>query len=552
MIKKIFCSVLAVLAIVTLFSSCKEEEQNFLYPIEGNVFTLDPQSASTSDELSIIANTIEGLVRKDKDGNIKGGVATSWNISSDGKVYTFKLAENIKWDLNKNITTMMGDENWNPSITAHDFVFGLRRACDSATKAPFFNSIAVIENATEVHNGEMPLSALGVKAINDYELEIRLEKPDDDFLETLTSAIAMPCNEEFFNATKGRYGLEKDYTLFNGPYYLSRWYQTSFIMRRSEIYKRNDVSRPVKLTFNVTENDRASIMKNLFKGVYDAAIITGEESEQITEKDGIKLTPYENTVWAYVFNTTDESMANENIRKAICSSLSINYETNKKYLSKPQGIVPTSCNVNKTPYRDYAGEANMIKYDEQAALNYWLNGLKEVSPSEMEIVVLCPESMQSYVREHLQGVQKVIGRRTNYKNKYNKDAGLDLSIKVEAVDDATFETRIRENSYQIALYPIKATDDSALKFLKELANEKNITSFKNDTYNANILKAENEIDSSSCAKLLKQCEQILIDGAYIHPAFAQSNYFATAKGVSGVNFYTTGSTVNFVYAERKD
>ncbi len=53
----------------------------------------------------------------------------------------------------------------------------------------------------------MKSSKLGVKAIDDYTLEIKLKSADSGFLNVLSTAIAMPCNEDYFNATKGRYGL---------------------------------------------------------------------------------------------------------------------------------------------------------------------------------------------------------------------------------------------------------------------------------------------------------------------------------------------------------
>lgn len=107
---------------------------------------------------------------------------------------------------------------FDPEITANDFVFALRRAAQPETECPLFSSIACIKNAVSVHNGKMSSDKLGVKAVNNYQLEITLASADDSFMQTLTTAVAMPCNEEFFNATKGRYGLSTEYTLFNGQF----------------------------------------------------------------------------------------------------------------------------------------------------------------------------------------------------------------------------------------------------------------------------------------------------------------------------------------------
>ncbi|MCC8023541.1 MAG: ABC transporter substrate-binding protein, partial [Clostridiales bacterium] len=175
-----------------------------IYPIAGDISTLDPQSASTSDELMIIENTMEGLLRFDADGELSGGIAERWEVSDDGLTYTFYLRDNAKWDLNSNILELMEDETWDPYVTAHDFVFALQRAAMPNTQAPYFIRIASIENAWAVHDGSADASALGVSAADDFTLEIKLSETDEHFLETMAMAIAMPCNEEFFYATKGR------------------------------------------------------------------------------------------------------------------------------------------------------------------------------------------------------------------------------------------------------------------------------------------------------------------------------------------------------------
>ena len=138
-------------------------------------------------------------------------------------MYTFHLRQGAKWNVkntsqsanSKELTKaqeLMG-ETFNPDITANDFVFALQRACEKNTDAPLFSSISNIVNASKIHSGKMKSSKLGVKAIDDYTLEIKLKSADGGFLNVLSTAIAMPCNEDYFNATKGRYGLGLDYSI---------------------------------------------------------------------------------------------------------------------------------------------------------------------------------------------------------------------------------------------------------------------------------------------------------------------------------------------------
>ncbi|MGB8316222.1 MAG: ABC transporter substrate-binding protein, partial [Aestuariivirga sp.] len=79
-----------------------------------DVQSLDPHKTSTVEEANILRDLFTGLVTEDVEGGVIPGVAESWTISPDGKVYTFKLRNDAKWS------------DGSP-VTASDFVFAWRR-----------------------------------------------------------------------------------------------------------------------------------------------------------------------------------------------------------------------------------------------------------------------------------------------------------------------------------------------------------------------------------------------------------------------------------------
>lgn len=557
--------------VALLFSSCKGETagKNLWYPIEGNINTLDPQCAATSDELLIVQNTMEGLVRKNAQGEMIPGLAENWTISEDGLTYTFHLKKNVKWDLTETqkkiyeTTTKKGEPidpnketeetpEFDPDITAEDFVFALRRASLASTEAPYFNSISGIQNAVAVHSGQADASTLGVTASDAHTLQIRLSAPDAQFLGTLATAIAMPCNQEFFEYTKGRYGLEKNYTLFNGPFFLSSWTSAKVVLKKSELYtEQQTLPVPEAVTLHVPEN-RDNILPNLLKGTYDVALISGKDSEKISEKNGITMTPFEGTVWSYLYNCGDAFMSNENIRKAVSYAMQPVGEQSAKYLNVPEGLVPTSCNINGTPYREYAGAVSIPSNNESAAVEAWMAGLKELNPTELDLTILCTEEMASYVKQNVQGLQKTLGNKVNYVNKNNTDAGLALSIKIETVSQEDFTSRLKAGTYQIAFYPLAATDDSALKFLGQFQSGAGYTNYSSASYDKLMERAEETRDAAAEAALLKQCEEELLSHTVVFPVLSESSYFAMAKGVSDISFSTSAGKVDFINGKRKD
>ncbi len=82
--------------------------------------SIDPQTAEGVPESNILRDLFEGLIGEDASGNLVPGVAEKWEISADGKTYTFHLRHNAKWS------------DGSP-LTAHDFVYGWQRAVDPAT-----------------------------------------------------------------------------------------------------------------------------------------------------------------------------------------------------------------------------------------------------------------------------------------------------------------------------------------------------------------------------------------------------------------------------------
>ncbi|MED4971211.1 ABC transporter substrate-binding protein, partial [Parageobacillus toebii] len=140
----------------------KEQVLNLLETSE--IPSLD--SALATDQVSFIVlnNVMEGLYRLGKDNKPVPGVAESYEVSEDGKTYTFKLRKDAKWS------------NGDP-VTAHDFVFAWRKVLDPKTASEYAYIMYDIKNAEEVNQGKLPVDQLGVKAVDDYTLQVELKNP---------------------------------------------------------------------------------------------------------------------------------------------------------------------------------------------------------------------------------------------------------------------------------------------------------------------------------------------------------------------------------------
>ena len=177
--------------------------------------TLDPHKAEGEASLHILQDLFEGLTAESPEGRIIPGAAIRWNISRDGKVYTFYLRRDAHWS------------NGDP-VTAEDFVYSLRRSASPATASNFAQALLPIENAAEVLSGDLPTSELGVTAMDDYTLQIKMRDPTPYFLSLLNHPSTFPVHRASVLEHGAAFSRPGN-LVSNGAYVLDDWVIRSHI-----------------------------------------------------------------------------------------------------------------------------------------------------------------------------------------------------------------------------------------------------------------------------------------------------------------------------------
>ena len=111
----------------------------------------------------VVNDLFEGLYTLDGNGKLQAG-AYGYELDATGTVYTFKLRPDAKWS------------NGEP-VTAADYVYGWQRAADpkNASNYAWFIELTGVANASDVVQGKQSPDALGIKALDDYTLQITLK-----------------------------------------------------------------------------------------------------------------------------------------------------------------------------------------------------------------------------------------------------------------------------------------------------------------------------------------------------------------------------------------
>ncbi len=536
-----FLSLILAFTMLLLCTACSEKGagKNITYALDRSPETLDPQFASSKDAQIVINNVFEGLVRFSPEGEIIGGLSESRTVSADGLTYTFTLKEGTEWYCPASIKNEFGEDFYNrfsaEKVTANDFVFAMRRAIDPKTGSPSAHRLFVIENATEIYSGKLGAEMLGVSAKDDNTLVIRLATPCDDFLERLTESVFMPCNEDFFNATGGRYGLSHRRILCNGPFYVSSWdSETSLTIKNNKYYAGEQKVLPMSVIFSF-DPDVDSVAQKLSSAAISAALLPPDSA---VPEDCTVVKENENGIFGFFFNCADSVMKNTSLRQALCASVDRSLFPEGENLRPQSGFIPVNCSSGSVTYREAAqGRTPIIEYSESKAASLWNKGLAELEQSKVQITVLCPENLDGAVRQQLQIWQRVMG--------------ISLGISIENKTAEEIEKAVAKGEYQIALTGIESDYDSAVDYLSSLSGG-GVFRFKTDEY-SRIIGRLLEVDSDE--DLIGGCytaESYILQQGICLPLYSRSSRFVTAEDIEGISLLNSETGISFIGAKRFD
>ena len=345
----------AVLAAAFLFAltgcSGGSGAASFTWFVDTIPANLDPQVVSAAPDVIACENLYGGLVRKNADGEIVPNLCESWTVSPDGRTYTFAIKDGLTYTAAKGTAT-------DYSITAEDFVFAFRRIFQAQTGSPYAVEFSAIENSAAVLDGTADPSTLGVSASGPLTLVFRLSEKDDNFLAKLTLPGAMPCDEEFFNSTRGTYGLTAKTTLSSGSFYLYNWTASGLFLRR-------DVSAPLIGSLRLVQNTGST-------GKSAAQLIADEKCSAALDDTGeatsLRAVSYSDTTWALLFNSAEGSVfENQALRQALAGIARENAAVPSSGLyTAAEGLVPAGLTVDGIAYRDTAGDPMPVIPDPRA------------------------------------------------------------------------------------------------------------------------------------------------------------------------------------------
>lgn len=212
---------LALLMTAVAVPSVAEGEKVIRYGHSYDATTLNPVDCYDDGSYYVLTNICEGLVRG-YGNEVYPGVAESWDISEDGMTYTFHLRQS----------------NWSDGtpLTANDFVYTAQYALNPETVYEQTMTYYNLANGEKYYNGECDWEEVGIKALDDYTLEITFEDPGSTYLYNLCSYAWAPVQQAAVEAAGVSYGAEAEGLVTNGPFYCDSWQHESKIVIKKNPY----------------------------------------------------------------------------------------------------------------------------------------------------------------------------------------------------------------------------------------------------------------------------------------------------------------------------
>jgi oligopeptide transport system substrate-binding protein len=474
--------------------------------------TLDPQLNRALDGGSVINNTFEGLFRY-KGNKIVPAIAESYQVSSDGLTYTFKLKKT----------------NWSDGspLTASDFEYAWKRALDSNTGSEYAYQLYYIKGGRDYHTGTGKRESVGVKAIDDDNLEVVLEVPTPYFLDLLTFFTYMPIKQSVVEASQdGNWAIDPKAAISNGPFILSEYRKgNKLVLVKNKHYWQADAVLLDRINAYMIV-DESTMLTAYNSGELDIidSILASELPRIHAETDSLITNPTIGTYF-YAFNTRVKPLDNVLVRKAL--SLSIDRKAIVESVTKA-GEIPASgftppglYDANGDVFQKVAGD-----YDTKPSAADLDTARKLLAEAGFEDMTQFPKLDIVY---NTNETHKIIAEAIQYM--WQNNLGIEVTLTNQ-------EWAVLQETKQLGNYTIAKAgwfgdyaDPMSMLEIMTSSNAINTTGWSNADYDALIEAAKRETGQQRFESLYK-AQAILMQELPIMPIYYHTDQFLVSDRIA--------------------
>lgn len=507
-----------------------ETKQEISIVVENELSTLDSTLASDTYGITVLNNVMEGLYRLDENNQlIVAGASELPVVSDDLLTYKIKLNKEAKWS------------NDTP-VTAADYVYAWQKAVNPETGSEYsylFNSVL---NAPEITAGKKKIDELGIKAVDDYELEITLAQATPYFESLLAFPTFFPQNKEFVEKEAGDYAKTNENLIYNGPFVLEEFdgagTDTTWDYVKNETYWDNKKVKLAKISNQVIKEPGTSV--KLFEaGELDDLPLSGEFAQQYKGNEAFVSIDKAGTTYLS-YDQREGLFANAKARKAI--SLVLNREEIIENILAdgsivPKGLVPSGMSFAPETNKDFADETtNFVKTDVEEAKKLWKEAKAETKTDDVTLELLSYDV--DSIRKLAEAIQFAI--------EDNLD-GTKVSVSIVPVSVAVEKGRNTEFDLFLFGWGADYADPSSFLDLMKTDSPYNYGKYSNKEYDALVESAAttNVTDPKKRWADFVEAENLLLGETGVNPIFQKAESRLRNPQLKGIISHSVGAQFDF-------
>lgn len=514
--------VIALLSFILVLSGCSSSNDAFVTAVIKPLESLDTVDSSYAQTFQLFADIFIGAKQIDNNGELAPGGAESVEVSTDGLTYTLHLRQDGVWVDNT------GTEQ--APVVAGDYVTAYQRMVDPSLAPVYSYIFEPVLNATEITEGSKDISELGVTAVDDYTLEIKLAQVTPYFESMLAFGSFSPVATGAVEQYGEEYGTSAETTWYNGPYYVTEFdpdYETTLVKNPS--FFDADKVQVENITYRLND-DSASRYNAVLNGELD--YVTIESTEDYTDALEKGLINDNLTAYSYyaILNQDDSAVtSNENLRKALA------YGFDRDTLQKAaygeinetiEYIIPsgfTNAAYDGVDYHDYSSDS-LITYDPDKANEYFDAYMEDMGYTDRSEIHL------DYVAEaDSSGGNKLAD---SVQSHYGQEFGISVDLTVQPFEQFN-ETR-KNGGFDMIIKrwgPDYADPSTYLALWQtNQIGSQNSARFANDKYDSLYKDANAEKDVDTRFEEFAELEEMLVDNAVLIPFYQENQPYIITDG----------------------
>jgi oligopeptide transport system substrate-binding protein len=473
-------------------------------------YTLDPALAGDSTSINYILQVFSGLVAFNEELEPVADIAERWEVSEDNLVYTFYLRNDVYFHDGK-------------KVKAADFKYSWERACNpltgSQTASLYLGDILGVD---KVLAGAADTIS-GVKVINDYTLQVTLERPVTYFLEKLSYPVSFAVDENNIS--------ENEYWWLNpngtGPFKLWDWVEGSeLVLQRSDKYYGNQAKLDFVvykilsgLEFDMYETGEIDVCSVGLSNIYRVTDNDGEFYDQLYSSPELSL-------MYMCFNCNEPPFDDANIRRAFAMSIDKTKLVSLVYnntVMRADGIIPFGM-------PGYNQNLSALPFDTQQALEL-IASSSYGEVSNLPQIVITSGGYGGYISNILEAVI----------NEWRVNLGVEITVR--QLDPNRFLYDILAEQDAMFFWGWSADYPHPQNFLEILfssSSEGNYGQYSNMQADVLMDMAAVENDEVVSLELYRQAEQILVSDAACIPLYFGRDYILVKPYVKGYEINALG------------